>query len=163
MEVHKSGTNDEFAVNNATFTAMENAIAQSKAVYDSRLIRVEITDDCRFKAYYADGSVYENDYLYDALYNGNALLSESYAHGNTGIRDGENTDNAMYYKDVARSTLAEARDVNERSEEIMNEMYMHSIHTVFSVDFESGHLVYESYNYNFTIDENGELAYEILA
>jgi hypothetical protein len=162
VEVHKSGTNDESVIQTATFTSLENALAQSKAVYDSRLLRIEITDDCRFKAYYADGSVYENDYLYDALYNGNALLAESYAHGNTGIRDGENTDNAMYYKDVARSTLAEARDVNERSEEIMNEMYKHSIYTVFSVDFESGHLVYESQNYSFSIDENGELAYETL-
>ena len=91
VEVFESGTNDESAEQTATFTSLENAIAKANGVYDSRLLRIEITDDCRFKAYYADGSVYENDYLYEALYNGNALLSESYAHGNTGIREVHHT------------------------------------------------------------------------
>ena len=106
--------------------------------------------------------MYENDYLYEALYNGNALLSESYAHGNTGVREGENTDNAMYYKNIALSTAEQAREINARSEEIMHEVIRSSILTVFEVDYETGHLVYESHNYRFTINEDGELAYETL-
>lgn len=163
VEVHDSGANDESAEQTTTFTSLETAVAQAKGVYDSRLLRVEIGEDCRFKAYYADGSVYENDYLYDALYNGNALLSESYAHGNTGVREGENVDNAMYYRNIAMSTLSQARDVNSHSEAIMNEVIRNSILTVFEVDYDTGHLVYESHNYRFAINENGELTYETLA
>lgn len=160
VEVTESGTNDEGAEQSTTFTSLENAVAQAKGVYDSRLLRIEIGEDCRFKAYYADGTVYENDYLYEALYNGNALLSESYAKGGTGIREGEDTDNAMYYKDVAKSTLAEARNINARSTTIMNEVLRHSILTTFAVNFSTGYLNYESQNYVFSVDENGELAYE---
>ena len=162
VEVYKSGTNDESVEQTTTFTSLETAIAQANGVYNSRLLRIEIGEDCRFKAYYADGSVYESDYFHDALYNGNALLSESYAHGNTGVREGENTDNAMYYKNVARSTLSEAREINNLSTTIMNEVLKHSIYTTFAVNFDTGHLNYESQNYSFTIDENGELSYEEL-
>lgn len=160
VEVTESGTDDESAEQSTTFSSLENAVAQAKGVYDSRLLRIEIGEDCRFKAYYADGTVYENDYLYEALYNGNALLSESYAHGGTGIRDGEDTDNSMYYKNIARSTLAEARSVNAKSTTIMNEMLKHSLYTTFSVNFDTGHLNYETQIYTFSIDENGELVYE---
>jgi hypothetical protein len=154
------GTNDEDAVQTASFTALENAVAQAKGVYDARLLSIEITKECVFRAIYADGTVYENDSLNQALYNGNALLSESFAHGGTGIRAGEDTDNSMYYKNIARSTLEEARTVNARSTSIMNEVLNHSIFTTFSVNFETGHLKYESQNYVFSVDENGELAYE---
>ena len=162
VEVYDSGTNDESAEQSTTFTSLETAVAQAKGVYDTRLLRIEIGEDCRFRAYYADGSMYENDYLYEALYNGNALLSESYAHGNTGVREGENTDNAMYYKNIALSTLEEAKGVSNRSEEIMTEVIRNSILTSFMVNYETGHLNYDSHNYSFTINENGELAYETL-
>jgi poly(3-hydroxybutyrate) depolymerase len=33
------------------------------------------------------------------------LAAKSYANGNTGTRDGENTDNAMYYKDLAEQAV----------------------------------------------------------
>lgn len=160
VEVTESGTDDESAEQSTTFSSLENAVAQAKGVYDSRLLRIEIGEDCRFKAYYADGTVYENDYMYEALYNGNALLSESYAHGGTGIREGEDTDNSMYYRNIARSTLAEAKSVSAKSTTIMNEVLKHSIYTTFSVNFNTGHLVYESQTYAFSIDENGELVYE---
>ena len=160
VEVADSGTDDESAEQSTTFTSLENAIAQANEMYDSRLLRIEIGEDCRFKAYYADGTVYENDYLYEALYNGNALLSESYAHGGTGIREGEDTDNSMYYKNIARSALAEAKSVNAKSTTIMNEVLKHSLYTAFSVNYNTGHLNYESQNYVFSINENGELTYE---
>lgn len=162
VEVTESGADDEGAEQTPTFSSLETAVAQAKEVYDARLLKIEIADDCVFKAYYADGAVYENDYLNKALYNGNALLSESYARGGTGIRDGEDTDNSMYYKNIARSTLAEAKGVNDRSTAIMDDVRKHSILTTFAVNFETGFLNYESHNYTFTVNENGELAYEVL-
>lgn len=40
--------------------------------------------------------------------NDNALLSKSYAVGGTGVRTGENTDNAKYYKEQAAQLIAQA-------------------------------------------------------
>ena len=43
----------------------------------------------------------------------------------------------------------------------MNESIKKTIHTAFSVDFETGNLLYESQNYNFTINnETGMLEVE---
>ena len=38
-----------------------------------------------------------------------ALVAESYAHGGTGIREGEDTDNALFYKEQARSEAEKAK------------------------------------------------------
>ncbi len=154
------GTNDEGAVESTSFTALEQAVAQAKDVYDSRLVGIEVTDDCTFRAVYADGTVYENDSLNQALYNGNALLSESFAHGGTGIREGEDSDNSMYYKNIAGNVLAQTVAVKEDCKEIRDEMVEKTVYTTFSVDFETGNLTYLSQNYNFTINKNGELEFE---
>ena len=155
------GTYDEGVVQTASFTALEKAVAQAKAVYDTRLLSVEVTEECTFKAYYADGTVYENDYMRDALYNGNALLSESFAHGNTGIRAGEDSDNAMYYKNMAEGVLEQSLGVNVDCHAILDEVISKSLYTSFSVDFVEGKLTYFSQNYNFTINpETGELEFE---
>lgn len=61
VEVAKSNTNDEGAEQNVSFTALEDAIAKSDAVYNSRLLRVEIGEDHIFRVHYADGNIYEND------------------------------------------------------------------------------------------------------
>ena len=153
------GTDDEGIVQTASFTALEKAVAQAKDVYDARLLGIEIADDCMFRAVYADGTVYENDSLNQALYNGNALLSESFAHGGTGIREGEDSDNAMYYKDIAGNVLTQTVAVKEDCKVIRDEMVEKTVYTTFSVDFETGNLTYLSQNYNFTINENGELEF----
>lgn len=161
VEVSKSNADDENAEQTTTFTALEQAIARANGVYDSRLIRVEIAEDCTFKVYYADGTVYENDYMKEALYNGNALLSESFAHGNTGVRNGENTDNSMYYKNIAQSIAIGAERVRGEIAEIRDEVLQHSLYTTFAVNFETGNLTYESVNYEFNINENGELEFAL--
>ena len=63
VEVIKSDADDESVTQTTTFTALEDAMAKAKAVYDARFLRMELTNDCIFKAYYADGTVYETDIL----------------------------------------------------------------------------------------------------
>ena len=154
VEVSESGTNDSGAIQNTTFTALENAIAKADAVYNSRIERVEITKDCTFKVYYADGTVYENDALHEALYNGNALLAESWAKGGTGIRSGEDTNNSMFFSNVSRSASADATFVIEDARELLEEAMLHTTFTAFKLDFNTGNLNYVTGNYDFDIDES---------
>lgn len=158
VEVTKSGADDENAEHTATFTALENAIAQARSVYESRLIRVIVEDDCTFKVEYADGTIYENYSFRDALFNGNALMSESWAKGETGAREGENTDNSKYYSSVSKSYAKNISKYAEEMRELVDEAQMYSAYTVFNVDFETGELLYVSKNHTFDIDEEtGEL------
>ena len=162
LEVSESGANDEAIERTATFTALENAVAQAKSVYDARILRVEIDEDCTFRVTYANGVIYENDYFKDALYNGNALLSQSYAIGGTGIRGGEDFDNSRYFKEMAEAVLRQSLEVKENCTALRDEMVQHSIYTTFTLDFETGNLTYQSQNYAFSINENGELEFEAL-
>ena len=158
VEVTKSGVDDGKAEQTTTFTALENAMAKAKAVYDERFIRMELTSDCIFKAYYADGSVYETDLLKKLFLNGNVLLSESFAHGGTGVRAGEDTDNSKYYSNVSKSEALNAKNIMENSEEILEEVKLHGVYTAFNVDFETGEVEYVSPSFKFKIDlESGEL------
>ena len=158
VEVTDSGTNDDSAEQSTTFTALEDAIAKAQGVYNSRMQRVEIDSDCTFKIYYADGSVYENDVLRQLLYDGNVLLSESWAKGGTGVRAGEDTNNSKYYSDVAKSASADANIVSEEARDLLDEAKLHTAYTIFSVDFKTGELTYLTSNYSFDINqETGDL------
>lgn len=158
VEVTKSNADDESATQTTTFTALEDAIAKAKGVYDSRLMRVEIDTDCTFRAYFADGTVYETDVLHEALYKGEALLSQSYARGDSGIREGEETDNSMYYSNVSKSASTQAVDARVQSEELLTEVRKHGVYTAFSVDFTTGEIKYISPTYKFDVnEETGEL------
>ena len=163
VEVTESGTEDDSAEQTTTFTALENAIAKAHGVYSARLLRIEIGADFVFRAIYADGTVYENSTLYDAINNGNALLAESWAKGGTGVRTNENTNNSKYFSDVSNSCAASARGSAEIIREMVEEARMYSVFTTFSVDFTDGKLKYVSATYQFEIDENtGELGYEVV-
>jgi hypothetical protein len=141
-------------VQKTTFTALEDAVAKAKSVYDARFLRMELTNDCIFKAYYADGTEYETDILKKLFYNGNVLLSESYAHGNTGTRIDEDTDNSMYYSKVSESEALNAKRIMENSEEILEEVKLHGVYTAFNVNFETGEAEYVSPSYNFKVNLN---------
>ena len=158
VEVSKSNTNDESATQTTTFTALENAIASAKSVYDERLLRIELDGECMFRAYYADGSVYESDVLKELFLKGDALLSQSYARGGTGVRAGEDTDNSMYYSNVSKSSSIEANTAMEQSLELLGEVRKHGVYTAFTFNFEKGELEYISPHYSFVINpETGEL------
>ncbi len=158
VEVTKSDADDSGAEQTTTFTALENAMAKAKSVYDERFLRMELTSDCIFRAYYADGTVYETDLLKRLFHEGNSLLSESFAHGSTGIRAGEDTDNSMYYSNVSKSEALNAKNIMENSEKLLEEVKLHGVYTAFGIDFESGEVEYVSPSFKFKIDlESGEL------
>ena len=158
VEVSKSGTDDEKAEQTTTYTALENAMAKAKATYDERFIRMELTSDCTFIAYYADGTTYETDILKKLFNNGNVLLSESYAHGGTGVRSGEDTDNSMYYSNVSKSESVNAKAMYESGKEVLDETRLHGVYTAFSIDFETGEVIYVSPSFKFKINqESGDL------
>lgn len=157
VEVTKSDTNDE-GVNGVSYTAVEEAIARAKAVYDTRLLRIALDSDCVFTAYYGDGTVYESDVLKELFLKGDVLLSQSYAKGGSGVRDGEDTDNAMYYSQVAKSMALETKASGEDALAILGEVKKHGVYTLFSANFETGELIYESPKYEFEVNkETGEL------
>lgn len=166
VEVTKSGADDESAEQTKTFTALETAVARAKDVYDGRFLRMELTNDCIFRAYYAGanddhGAIYETDILKKLFHNGNVLLSESFAHGGTGVRSGEDTDNAMYYSNVSKSEALNAKSIMENSEDILEEVKLHGMYTAFSVDFETGEVEYVSPSFKFKVNpETGHLEAE---
>lgn len=158
VEVTKSEVDDGGTEQKATFTAIEDFISKAEVAYGSRLERIELTSDCIFKAYYYDGTTYETDVLQKLFLNGNALLSESFARGGTGVRAGEDTDNSMYYSNVSKSESLNAKAIMENSEEILEEVRLHGVYTTFSVDFNTGEVEYVSPSFNFNINqETGEL------
>ena len=158
IEVSKSNTDEESATQNKTFTALEKALAMAKGVYDSRVTRIVLSPDCIFYVYYADGTVYTSDALKDVVVNGESLIAKSYARGETGVRDGEDTDNSMYYSNVSKSASAEANRVSGKATELLQEVTKHGVYTAFSINFETGVVEYISPHYSFVIDpESGEL------
>ena len=158
VEVTKSNADDSSAMQKTEFTALETAAAKAKSVYDKRFLRMELTSDCIFKAYYADGTIYETDILKQLFHTGDAILAQSFAKGGTGVRANEDTDNAMYYSNVSKSASLETKDAIENSEELLEEVRLHGVYTAFKVDFESGEVEYVSPAYNFKINvETGDL------
>ena len=158
VEVTKSNTDDEGAEQSATFTALEKAIAKADAVYGSRLLKVVIEEDFVFRAYYADGTVYENTYFVNVIKNGASMLAQSYAVGGVGVREGEDTDNAKYYSNVSRSASENANKMYDESHELLNETKLYSSYTYFNVNFETGELGYISANCDFKVNqETGNL------
>ena len=158
VEVTKSDMDESAAEQTTTFTALEDAVATAKATYDERLIKVEVDEKLIFRAFYADGTIYETDAIKEALYHGNALLSKSYAVGETGVREEEATDNSKYYSNVSRSSSAEARADGDYATDLLMEVRKHGVYTSFNMDFETGELIYASPSYDFKVDEeSGEL------
>lgn len=158
VEVSQSGTNEEGATQSPAFTALENALAQAKDVYDSRITRIVLSPDCIFTIYYADGSIYTSDALKDLVVIGESVMSKSYARGGTGVRDGEDTDNSLYYSNVSKSAALNSNQASARAEALLTEVKKHGVYTAFSTNFASGELEYESPMYSFEVDkETGEL------
>lgn len=158
VEVNESVAKDESVKQSTTFTALEDAVAKAKAVYDARFLRLALDSDCIFKAYYADGTTYETDLLKKMFHEGNSLLAQSFARGDTGIRDGEDMDNAKYYSNVSKSESLNAKNTVEYNEKLLEEARLHGVYTAFDVSFETGELVYISPKYKFTLNiETGEL------
>ena len=162
VEVTESGMNDDGEELKAKFTDIESLIGLAKRAYDNRLDRIELSSDCTFYAYYSDGSVmYETDILKKLFLNGNVELSASYAHGGTGVRAGEDTDNSMYYSNLSKSEALNAKSIMADSKDVLEEVKLHGMYTAFSVDFTTGEVEYVSPSFKFKVDkETGELDVE---
>ena len=157
-EVIESNTDDGSIEETEEFTRFEDAVAKAKEVYDERFLRMELSSDCWFRAFYADGTIYETDVLKQMFHEGNSILSESFAHGGTGVRTGEDTDNSQYYSNVAKSESLNAQAIMEGSEDILEEVKLHGVYTAFNINFETGEVEYVSPSFSFKVNaETGEL------
>ena len=160
VEVTDSVVNDESAEKSTTFTALEDAVAKAEAVYASRLLRIEIDNEYTFKAYYADGTVYENDFFNYELYNRSVELAESWAKGGTGVRTGEDTNNSMYFSNVSKSSALEAKAYASLGKD-MAELAAGNHPAQFGIDYEEGTLNYNGTGYTYFVDERtGHLVIE---
>lgn len=158
VEVSESGMDDEGAEQSTTFTALEDALAKANSLYETRVERIVLSPDCVFTIYYADGTIYESDALKDIIVIGESVMSKSFARGGTGVRDGEDTDNSMYYSTVSKSAALDSDRARGEAEKVLVEVRKHGIYTAFNMNFASGELEYVSPMYSFDVDETtGEL------
>lgn len=91
-----------------------------------------------------------------------AKLSESYAHGSTGVRTGEDTDNSMYYSQVAKNLNDDSQKVLADAKDVLAEAQKKITGANFTVDMNTGMLLYnDDSDYVFHIDETtGELMWD---
>ena len=96
-----------------------------------------------------------------------AKLSQSYSVGKSGIRDGEDTDNAKYYSEKAEtvganvpSYLKQIEDAGNSQIDKINDAFGKTEAT-FKVNFETGHLEYTGARFTFQVADNGHLNWEV--
>ena len=96
-----------------------------------------------------------------------AKLSQSYSVGKSGIRDGEDTDNAKYYSEKAEtvsanvpSYLKQIEDAGNSQIDKINDAFGKTEAT-FEVNFETGHLEYTGARFTFQVADNGHLNWEV--
>lgn len=165
LEVTQSNTDESKVVADPQFTVLENALAMAQAVYNQRLIKIEFGDNYVFRAYYADGSIYENDCLSKALME--AIEAGEIAKGYLITMEGHLVKIEGYIKEVEKTmaetnnTLVNINYLVSLAEQLSKEAMKHSCYTEFEVDFQSGELLYTSQAFVFDIDEEtGNLVYD---
>ena len=96
-----------------------------------------------------------------------AKLAQSYSIGKSGIRDGEETDNAKYYSEKAEtvsanvpSYLKQIEDAGNSQIDKINDAFGKTEAT-FKVNFETGHLEYTGARFTFEVADNGHLNWEV--
>lgn len=92
-----------------------------------------------------------------------ALESESWAHGKTGIRENENTNNSEFWCKQSEGLNEESKKILEHASALLDEASRKILSVSFDVTDE-GELLYESEIdiYDFTINDDGELEYFLL-
>ena len=115
-----------------------------------------ITADMLEPNYLANVELYASQAL------SSANMAESYAVGGTGNRDGEDTDNAKYYSQVASGLISEANETLNEAKSTLEEVGKKVTETTFHVNLETGKLEYDSPNYNFNVNNStGKLEWEV--
>ena len=88
--------------------------------------------------------------------------SESWAVGHTNSRQGEDTDNSKYYSEVSASQAETSEYFASQAEDTLDTIREVIGETVFTVNFTTGELEYESPNYTFNVNYmTGELEWEV--
>ena len=99
-----------------------------------------------------------------------ANLAQSYANGSSGTRTNEETDNAKYYSDQAKSVsnsiptyIKQIENAGDSQVSRINEALTNAS-VNFTVDLTTGHLMYEGTNkLNFSVNNNGHLEWEVVS
>ena len=95
-----------------------------------------------------------------------AKLSQSYAVGGSGVRDGEDTDNSKYYKEQAELSATQSsnllEDIKKEHTDTLKDIEDAVSGKIadFKVDLETGHLLYTGGAFNFHVN-NGHLNWEV--
>lgn len=96
-----------------------------------------------------------------------AKLAQSYAVGGSGVREGEDEDNAKKYSEKAKSSadtskeyLTKVEKAGEDALQVINDAINADVPN-FIVDLSTGHLMYEGGRFNFEVDSNGHLLWRI--
>lgn len=99
-----------------------------------------------------------------------AKLAQSYANGSSGTRTNEETDNAKYYSDQAKSVsnsiptyIKQIENAGDSQVSRINEALTNAS-VNFTIDLTTGHLMYEGTNkLNFNVNNNGHLEWEVVS
>lgn len=88
-------------------------------------------------------------------------LSESFAHGGTGVREGEDTDNSRYYSEQSNLYKEQSEEIYDNCKEVESAINKKLELAEFGID-DDGNLIYtENSPFIFTIDNNGNLNWEV--
>lgn len=97
-----------------------------------------------------------------------AILSQSYAVGDTNSRKGETTDNSKYYSEQSKASSQTAKNYADAAEKAGDEAVKKIEEAitvnlpVFQVDFKTGHLQYEGGRFDFYVPPaTGHLMWEV--
>ena len=90
-----------------------------------------------------------------------ATEAESWAHGGTNTRLGENEDNSEYYSKQSKQYSEKAKDAAENSHFVLDEINKKLQFAEFSID-DNGNLIYtDNSPYNFVVENDGNLYWEV--
>lgn len=91
----------------------------------------------------------------------NAKLSQSYAIGGSSVREGEDIDNSKYYSEMSKGYRDDTQKMIDNHGDILDEIDKKLNLARFSVD-DDGDLIYtDNSYYDFMVDENGNLNWEV--
>lgn len=151
----------ENAANQAESSAQASANSATDAAGSAQAAAGSATEAAGSAQDAADSEAAAQDSKEDAA--NSALLSQSWAVGGTGIREGEETDNSKYYCQQAHGFRDEAEHFSQSAENAVEQINKKLEMAEFSID-DDGNLIYtDGSSYNFTVDENGDLNWEVAA
>lgn len=149
------------------FTKTKNADGSYSVSADIR--KNSITDEYMQPNYLADitaqassasaSAAAAGGYADNAAYD--AKLAQSYAVGESGVREGEDTDNARYYSELAKQHEEKTKKLVDNQTDILTEVDKKLGLVEFSIDDECNLVYNDNSGYNFGVNDDGELTWEV--